>query len=179
MVLLWGNPLPAADSNLSRARLKLDAIEAGRIQPGYRVTFTEAEVNAWAADQAARRYDGISGARIRLGAGTVNASAMIDFIRMRRAEGAETFPALAQLLEGQRPARLDLRVQSNGGYATISPTRLEISNVALTGGALDFLIEKLVLPLFPDTEVNRPFELREGIERIEVVPGALRVVMKR
>ncbi|MEQ1948169.1 MAG: hypothetical protein ABL995_13325 [Bryobacteraceae bacterium] len=179
LVCLFSTPLFPADGNLSRARLKLDALEARRIQPGFRVTFTEAEVNAWAADQAARKYGGITGTRIALGAGTVSASAMMDFIRLRRAEGIETIPALAQLLEGKRPARLDLSVQSSGGYATVSPTRLEISGVALTGGALDFLIGKFVLPLFPDTEVNRPFELREGIERIEVVPGALRVVMKR
>ena len=171
--------LVAADANVDRAQTKLDAIQAGRIKPGYGVTFTEAEVNAWAVEHTVHRFEGVRDSRVRLGAGTVTASALVDFLRVRQAEGLETNGAIAKLLEGERPVRVELRIQSNAGRATVTPVRVEISGVAVPETLVDFLVMRFVVPFFPEANVGQPFELKERIERVEVRPGALRVIMKR
>jgi hypothetical protein len=40
-------------------------------------------------------------------------------------------------------------------------------------------VMRFVVPYFPEANVGQPFELEEGIERVEVRPGALRVIMKK
>lgn len=159
--------------------MKLRAIESGRIKPGYAVTFSEAELNAWANDRVPRMFDGIRNQRVQLGSETATASALIDFVKVRQSEGLDTSAVVARLFEGERPVRVVLRVESGAGRAIVSPVSLEISGVAVTGKVLDFLVTRFFVPLFPEAKVGEPFELRDDIERIEIRPRALRVVMKR
>jgi hypothetical protein len=42
---------------------------------------------------------------------------------------------------------------------------------------LDYLIENYVIPQFPDAKVGRPFELAHRIDRLEVKPNAVGVVV--
>jgi len=171
-------PSIAADANLETAQTKLDAIQSGRIKPGYGVTFSEAEVNAWAGDRA-QKFDGVRESHVQFGTGTVTASALIDFLQIRKAEGLDTNGAIAKLIEGERPVRVELRISSNAGRATVTPLRVEISGVGIPASVLDFLVMRFVVPIFPQANVGQPFELKDGIERVEIRPGALRVIMKK
>ena len=58
-------------------------------------------------------------------------------------------------------------------------TRVEISGIAVTGAALDFLVNQFFLQLFPDAKVNQPFELHDNIERIDIQPDGVRVTMRK
>ena len=49
---------------------------------------------------------------------------------------------------------------------------------AVCQAALDFLIQNFLLPRFPDAKIGRPFELGHGIDRLEVRPNEVRVVIK-
>jgi hypothetical protein len=42
---------------------------------------------------------------------------------------------------------------------------------------LDFLIQNFVLPYYPDAKIGQPFELAHRIDRLEVRPGEVRVVI--
>jgi hypothetical protein len=57
--------------------------------------------------------------------------------------------------------------------------KVEISGMEIDGRTLDFLIQNVLLPLYPDAAVGRPFELGHHIERLDVQPGAVRVVIGR
>jgi hypothetical protein len=172
-------PLFAADPAFERAEKKLDRIESGHARPGSVIVFTPAEMNAWARDRVPQMYQGIRDPSVQLGAGTATASAVVDLLKMRQGEGLATNYLIAKLIEGERPLRVSIQLESNHGRATARLTRLEISGVAVTGAPLDFLVNEFFLHLFPDAKVNKPFELHDNIERIELHPEGVRVTMRK
>jgi hypothetical protein len=172
-------PLPAADAAFGRAWNKLERIESGQVRPGSVIVFTPAEMNAWARGRVPQMYEGIRDPSVQLGTGTATGSALIDFLKMRQGEGLATNSLVAKLIEGERPLKVSMRLESGGGRATAHLTRLEISGIAVTGAALDFLMNEFFLQLFPDAKVNQPFELRDNIERIDIRPDGVRVTMRK
>ena len=172
-------PVLAADTAFERASKKLDRIESGRALPGSVIVFTPAELNAWARERVPQMYQGIRDPDIQLGAGTASGSAFVDFLKMRQGEGRATNSRIAKLIEGERPLKASIQLESAHGRATARLTRLEISGIAVTGAPLDFLVNEFFLHLFPDAKVNTPFELHDNIERIELRPDGVRVTMKK
>jgi len=172
-------PLRAADSAFERAEKKLDRIESGHARPGSVIVFTPAEMNAWARGRVPQMYQGIRDPGVQLGAGTATGSAFIDFLKMRQGEGLATNSLIAKLIEGERPLKVSIRLESGQGRATVRLTRLEISGVAVTGAPLDFLVNEFFLHLFPDAKVNQPFDLHDNIERIELLPDGVRVTIRK
>ena len=170
-------PLIAADPALQGAWDKLDRIESGQARPGSVIVFTPAEMNAWARGRVPQMYQGVRDPSVRLGAGTATGSAFIDFLKMRQGEGLATNSLLAKLIEGERPLTVAIRLESGGGRATAHLTRLEISGVAVTGTALDLLVNQFFLKMFPDAKVNQPFDLPDNIERIDLRPTGVRVTI--
>jgi hypothetical protein len=55
--------------------------------------------------------------------------------------------------------------------------RAEISGLEIDGKTLDLLIQHVLLPLYPNAAVGRPFELGHNIERLDVRPAAVGVVI--
>jgi len=51
--------------------------------------------------------------------------------------------------------------------------------VAIDGKTLQFLIDNVLLPLYPDTAIGRPFDLGHRIERLDVQPGGVTVAIGR
>ena len=172
-------PLFAADTAFERAGEKLDRIESGHAFPGSAIIFTPAEMNAWARRRVPQMYQGIRDPSVQLGAGTASGSAFVDFLKMRQGEGLATNSLIAKLIEGERPLKVSIQLESAHGRATARLTRLEISGIAVTGAPLDFLVNEFFLHLFPDAKVNTPFELHDNIERIELRPDGVRVTMKK
>ena len=136
-------------------------------------------MNAWAQERVPQMYQGIRDPSVQLGMGTASGSAMIDFLKMRQGKGLSTNSLLAKLIEGERPLKVSISLESSGGRATAHLTRLEISGIAVTGATLDFLVNQLFLNLFPDAKVNEPFELHDNIDSIELRPDGVRVTMKK
>ncbi len=172
--------LHAADPLYDRARKKLDMIEEGRAPRGSIVNFTVAEVNAWARVKVPEIVpEGIRDMRVEMGAGTASGYAIVDFLKMRQAEGATTGWFLSKLIEGERPLRVTVRLESAGGRCTVRLTGVELSNVSASQTVLDFLVKAFFIPLYPDAKINEPFELDYNMERIVVRPGVAKVVMKK
>jgi hypothetical protein len=172
-------PLRAADAAFARAEDKLDRIESGHARPGSVIVFTPAEMNAWARGRVPQMYQGIRDPNVQLGVGTATGSAFVDLLKMRQGEGLATNPFIAKLIEGERPLKVSIQLDSSHGHATARLTRLEISGIAVTGAPLDFLVNEFFLHLFPDAKVNQPFELHDNIERIELRPDGVRVTMRK
>lgn len=171
--------LLSADPVFERAWNKLDAIESGRAKPGSVIVFTPAELNAWAQTRVPQMVDGISNPRIELGTNIATGSALVDFLKMRQAEGIATNPVLAALIEGERPLKVSVRVESGGGHCTVHLLRVEISGIAATGPVLDLLVSAFFRPLFPDAKIGQPFELGDNIDRLDVRPSGVRVAIKK
>ena len=170
----------AGDPAYESAQAKLDRIANNQVKPGDTVLFTPQEINAWARVEVPDAVpEGIRDERVDLGMDTASAHAMVDFLRMRQAQGKDTNALLAKLLEGERPLTISVRLESSGGRCTVYLTRVEISGVSLEGMMLDFLVKTFFLPLFPDAKINVPFDLGYEMDRIEIRPEGIRVSIRK
>jgi hypothetical protein len=175
-VLFIAATLYAANPALDRVDYKLNLIDSGHAPRGSTIVFTAAEMNAWARNRVPQMYQGIRDPALQLGMGTATGTAIIDLLKMRR---GETNPLVAKLIEGDRPLKVSVELESAHGRATAKLTRLEISGITVTGAPLDFLVNQFFLKMFPDAKVNQPFDLRDNIDRIELRPDSVRVTIKK
>lgn len=156
------------------AKQKFGQIETARLRAGSRVTLTPREIDAWVAREAP---NGVRNPRLELQSGIAKGNALIDFDKVRRASGAQPGWLMSKLLEGERPVSVTARIRSSGGTATVDVQRVEISGLVVDGKMLDFLIRNFLLAMYPDAAVGRPFELGYRIDRLELQPGAVAVVI--
>jgi hypothetical protein len=168
----WG-AATAVDSALAKFAL----IEQDRAPAGSRVTLTASELGAYARVQAEVIAPGaVHDPKLTITPGHAEAFAMIDFLHLPQV-GAQPGWILRKLLEGQRPLRVRVRIQSVNGRARVDVERVEISGVAMEGRTLDFLLSQFVIPSFPEAKTGVWFGLSHGIERIELGNGVVRVVI--
>lgn len=98
---------------------------------------------------------------------------------LNHAQGEKTPWLLAKLIEGEKLVKVNARIQSSHGQATVYLQRVELSGLAVGGSTLDFLIHTFFTPLYPDAKINEPFQLHDGVDRIEVVPTEARLLTIR
>jgi hypothetical protein len=176
-LVLVGVAAAAAYDNYLSAKQKLDSIEAGRLRVGARVNLTYPELDAWVAHEMP---DGVRNPKVVVTTnGVATGTALVDFAKVRRAQGNPPGWLMAKLLDGERPVSVTARIRSSGGTATVDVERVEISGVTIDGSTLDFLIQNILLPLYPEAAIGKPFELGHRIERLDVAPAAVGVMIGR
>ncbi len=159
---------------------KFTLIESGRLKAGSRVHLTPTELNAYIEHQVPAVTGGVRNPRLSLvGAEMAQATAQVDFAELRRSQGNPPGWLMSQILEGERPVSVTARIRSSAGRATVDILSVEISGLKIDGQTLDFLIQHFLLPLYPDAAVGRPFELGDRIERIDVSPTGVGVLIGR
>jgi hypothetical protein len=179
--ILWAMPLVlvaslgAAYSDYLSAKQKFALIESDRLKPGSRVQLTTQEVTAYVEHELP---DGVRNPKVEiLSPGIARGSALIDFGKMRRAQGYNPGWLMSKLLDGEHPVSVTARIRSGGGSATVDVQRVEISGIQIDGGTLDFLIQNFLIPMYPDAAVGRPFELGHRIAQLDVQPAAVAVLI--
>lgn len=166
----------AAYNDYASAKQKIDSIEAGLLRSGARVNLTYPELNAWVAKEAPA---GVRNPQVRAGARELaTGSALIDFGKLERSAGRRPGWLMSKLLDGERAVSVTARLRSSTGQATVDVQRVEISGVAIDGRTLDFLIQNFLIPMYPDAVIGKPFELGHRIDRIDVAPSAVTVLLK-
>jgi hypothetical protein len=169
----------ASDPLYESAERKLTLIESGQAKPGSVITFTTAEINAWARVAVIQAVpEGIRNPQVDLGVDSASGYALIDFLKMRQGKGASTNWLISKLIEGERPVKVSVRLRSSAGRCIVDLTGVEISSVAVSAGVLDFLIKTFFLPLYPDAKIGEPFELGYNLDRIELSPAQVKVTIK-
>jgi len=159
------------------AQKKFDLIDSERLKPGARVTLTARELNAWVAHEAP---PGVRNTRVEVTTpGVATGSALVDFGKVRRAQGHSPGWLMAKLLDGERPVSVSARITSANGQATVDVQRVEVSGIEIDGATLDFLVQYVLLPMYPDAAVGRPFDLGHHVERLEIQPAAVGVIIGR
>jgi hypothetical protein len=177
IALLLAAVLAAADTPYLSAKRKFDRIESDRLQAGTRIQLTPGELNAYAEHEVP---EGVRNPRLRLvSPGVATGTALVDFVKLRRAQGAEPGWLMTKLFDGERPVSVTARISSANGQATVDVEQVQVSGMTIDGSALDFLIQNVLLPLYPDAAVGRPFELGHRIEQLSVQPGAVTVLIGR
>lgn len=177
LALLLGAVLAAADTEYASAKRKFDQIESDRLRAGTRVELTSRELTAYAAHEVP---PGVRNPRVQLvSPGVATGTALVDFVKLRRGQGTEPGWLMSTLLNGERPVSVTARIRSASGQATVDVQQVQISGMTIDGSALDFLIQNVLLPLYPDAAVGRPFELGHRIEQLSVRPGTVTVLIGR
>jgi hypothetical protein len=178
LLAVTASALCAADPLADSAQKKLDSISDRKLKPGAVVTLSPREINAWIHEKAVKAFPkGIRNERIDLGPGTADGTALVDLTKLSKSNSVN--PLIARLIEGERPLRVAIRVESSNGRCTVFLTHVELSGVAVDGSILDFLIKHFVQPRYPDIKINEPFDLDFNIDRIEIQPAGVRVVIKK
>ena len=166
----------AAYDHYASAKQKFDSIEAERLPSGARVLLTIPELNAWVIREAPA---GVRNPRLRVSARDIaTGAAFIDFGKLERSAGLQPGWLMSKILDGERPVSVTARVRSSAGRATVDIQRVEISGIVIDGRTLDFLIQNFLIPMYPDAIVGRPFALGHRIERFDVAPNAVTVLLK-
>jgi len=173
--------LAAASSDYFSAKHKLDLIESENLRSGSRVVLTPAELNAYVAEEAPAAFpDGVRDVRISLaGPGLVQGAAIVDFGKLRRAQGDPPGWLMSKLLNGDRPVRVTARLSSAGGRGRVDLQEAKVAGITLDGEALDFVIHTFLLPAYPGAVVGQPFELGHRIEKIDVTPSGVGILIGR
>lgn len=165
--------LGAVSSEYVAAQQKFALIEAGKLRAGSRVVLSPRELTAYAEHDVP---DGVRNPRVQVIApGVVTGSAIVDFGRVRRAQGYHPGWLVSRILDGERPVSVTARIQSGAGRATVVVQRVEVGGLQIDGSTLDFLIENFLIPMYPDAAIGRPFELGHRIEKLDVQPAAVAV----
>jgi len=68
---------------------------------------------------------------------------------------------------------------SGGGKVTVDIKQASISGLEIDGGTLDFLIQNFVIPFYPQAMVGRPVEMGFRIDRLQLAPEGVGVVIGR
>jgi hypothetical protein len=103
---------------------------------------------------------------------------MVNFLKLREADGQRANPALAWLMEGERLIRITARVRSSNGKAIANITHVEVNGVAIPPSVLDLLVKTFITPLFPEASLEQEIELSDNVDRIDLRPGLVRVSMR-
>ncbi len=171
--------LLAADPLADSAQKKLDSISDQQLKRGAVVTLSNREINAWIHEKALKAFpEGIRNEHIELGPGTADGTALVDLTKISKSKNSVN-PLIARLIEGERPLRVAIRVDSSNGHCTVFLTHVELSGVAIDGSILDFLIKHFIQPRYPDIKINEPFDLDFNIDRIEIQPASVRIMIKK
>ena len=169
--------LAATPADYQSAQRKLDSIESDRLKPGVRVELTPRELNAYAEHYLPA---GVRNPQVQVIAPeTATGSALVDFGKLQRSLGYQPGWLLSKLLDGERPVSVTAHIRSAGGQATVEVQRVQVSGLQIDGATLDFLIRNVLLPMYPDAVVGRPFDLGHHIQALDVQPRAVGVVIGR
>ena len=172
--------LCAASGDYTSVQHKFNLIESGQLKAGSRIQLSPGELNAYVEREVPAVTGGVRQPRLKLVRPEVaEATALINFAEVRRSQGSPPGWLMSQLLEGERPVSVTARIRSGAGRATVDVLSVEISGVKIEGQTLDFLIQHFLMPLYPNAAIGRPFELGDRIERFDVQPAGVVVLIGR
>jgi hypothetical protein len=162
------------------AQRKIDLIQQDAVPRGATVVIGKDELNVYVRNKIAVSFrQGVRRARLDLGTDRVTGFADIDFPALRQAMGKPLGWLMSALLAGERSVRVEAHIRSSGGKAVVDLERVEVSGISISGGTLDYLIRNFVSPYYPEATVGKPFALAHHVERLEVRPGGVSVVIAR
>ena len=159
---------------------KFHALAIGAYPPGSRVAITTGELDAYLrAEVPALIGPGVRNPRLETDNGNIARGYLdIDFLKVKQARGEKPNWLLSQLLSGERPVVITVRVTSGNAQVRVDVIKVSISGVVAEGRTLDFLIRNFLLPNFPAAKIGQNFALDYNIDRLEIRPGVVTIVLK-
>jgi hypothetical protein len=153
------------------AKTKLERIAEGKLPPGAVVVLTEDEINSYLRyDYASQIPKGLSDPRLRLEPGRVFGDVTVDFAEWKAARG-ESPGLLGFLLRGRRRVQVTARWRSASGQGQADIEEVRIDGLPISPALVEFLMEQVVEPRYPEAVVGRPVELGYELREARVEKG--------
>ncbi len=67
---------------------------------------------------------------------------------------------------------------SSNGSGVFHLEQVSIGSLALSGGLLDLVVRRFVIPRYPKAAIDRPFQLPAGIDRLVLEEGRAVIYQK-
>ncbi|MBC7928931.1 MAG: hypothetical protein H7039_25080 [Bryobacteraceae bacterium] len=181
LMLLVTSTSFASRTDYANVKRKFDQIEKQQVKPGSRISISSAELNSYVQTELPKvAPPGIRQPLVVLnGHNTATGTALIDFVKLRSAQGKAPNWILRNLFQGEHELSVTARVSSGAGKATVDIEKVELGGIPISGGALDFLIRNYLVPNYPDAKIGQPFALKYRMDRLEVSPGMAYVTMSK
>jgi hypothetical protein len=184
LVVFSGLPfmlLSGTDSQKS-ADLKIKSIEMNHWPRSRAIFFSDSELVTLGMSELSRDAPGaVSRPSLKLHVGGGVVSAVMDFDRLQKLSRSGSSGSnwlMSRLLAGQHDVSVSVEITSAKGLMTVHPTEVDIGGVKASGTMLDFLINHLVMPYYPQAVINRPFRLSNNLDRVTVSPAGATVYRK-
>ena len=172
VLFLWLAATPTPE--YLSAKRKIEMIENGRAASASTIAFSYSEINAYARARVEETVPGaVRNPKVELRRDGAVGTAVVDFAKLRAAQGEPPSLLMGWLLGGERDVRVTVKLKAEAGRCQVDVERVELSGVGVEGRALQFLIQNFLLPLYPDAKIGKPFELNHKMERIEVRPTSV------
>ena len=173
-------PLGANVTGSKAIRQKFEQIKNRQAKPGSIVTLGEPELNAYLNEESkALAKEGIRNPKVNLASGKAIGSATVNFLKLKTASGEEPGWLLRQLLDGERKLDVTARLDSKAGRATVYLEKVAIDGIDVSGKPLDYLLNHYLKAYYPKAKVGEPFDLDYEIQRIDLKPETVAVVIAK
>ena len=176
LLVSTGLVLAGSISDYVSAKQKMALIADDKAPSGSIISFNAEEINAYAATEVLKAVpEGIRNTRIELGDGTATGSAIVNFPKLLEDVEGPSARLLTLLLGGEKVLSVTVQLESGHREALVDVEKVVLSGVVFEGDTLEFMIDHLLLPRFPDAIIGEPFELKHNMEQIRVQPGGVDV----
>jgi hypothetical protein len=166
--------------DFSSIQRKMDDIVKEHTKPGDRIFMSLREMNAYLYAQAqAIAPKAVRNTRVELAEGAGTVSAMVNFLELNKARGAQSNWIMEKMLDGERLVKVSVHIQSEHGKGRVSVDRVEVGGAAISGAPLDYLIQNYVVPQFPTAKVDQWFKMDHHMDHFEIHQSGATVVIGR
>lgn len=167
---------PASTSTPKTTRQKLERIASGKMRPSEKITLSDTELTAFIASGEVAVPAGVSEVKVRFGPDVAVIDSVVDLAKTQEAKGKSLNMFMRMLLQGERKLRSTCRYTSADGVGRLDMESFEIDGSKIDGTILNFLLENLVAPNYPDLKLGEPQALPDHIRQIRLEPGVLVVI---
>ncbi|MFN8006353.1 MAG: hypothetical protein U0V70_04895 [Terriglobia bacterium] len=165
-------PSQAAGDSFAR---KLSLLTKDKeVKKAQTVEFSQAELDGYLYHQVTPLYPkGLQDVRIQLLEGSVQASSRLNFDEYEKAANAGKNSILSALLSGEHTLTVFADLKTGNHEGTYDVTKLLLDDKEIPKPLVDLLIQKYVVPKYPEAKPNSPFPLPYRIEKLDLLQGKL------
>jgi hypothetical protein len=169
-----------ATDDFAAIQRKMDDIVKGHVRRGERIQMPQRELDAYLRVQAfAIAPKAVRNTNVAPFEGGGVVSANVNFLELNRARGGQSNWMMEKMLDGERPVKVTVHIQTERGKARVNVDRVEIGGAVISGTPLDYLIQNYVTPQFPNAKIDQWFTMDHHMDRIDIHPSGITVVIAK
>lgn len=162
----------AAESAATKMRQIQEASLAGRSFGVVRIG--EVEANSYLQYELAADFPpGVSKARLQLQPERPQASAEVDFDKLKAASRNPPNPLVDYFVQGVHTIGVEGTLAGAGGTAEFHLETVTLDGITMPRFVVDYLIDHYVKTHYPGVAIDRPFQMGFSIDKLKIEAGSI------